>query len=74
MTRGDWNVNQHAGSFRTTHTGSLPGPPALSDLEDAGQVKAAVEQLVRRQPTVGVDIVNDGEASKLPTARSSSRA
>ncbi len=42
-------MNQHADSFRTTHTGSLPRPPALSDLEAAGQVKAPVGQLVRRQ-------------------------
>jgi 5-methyltetrahydropteroyltriglutamate--homocysteine methyltransferase len=61
-------VNQHAVGFRTTHTGSLPRPPALTDLEDAGQVKAAVEQLVRRQLEVGIDIVNDGEASKLSYA------
>jgi 5-methyltetrahydropteroyltriglutamate--homocysteine methyltransferase len=61
-------VKQHAGGFRTTHTGSLPRPPSLTDLEDAGQVKAAVEQLVRRQLEAGIDIVNDGEASKLSYA------
>src|SRR5262249_52364944 len=58
------NVKQHAGSFRTTHTGSLPRPSELADIEDAGQLKAAVEQVVRRQIEVGIDIVNDGEASK----------
>jgi 5-methyltetrahydropteroyltriglutamate--homocysteine methyltransferase len=57
-------VNQHASSFKTTHTGSLPRPAELSDLGDAGQVKAAVEQLVRRQREAGIDIVNDGETSK----------
>ncbi len=58
-------MNQRATTdFRTTHTGSLPRPSALSDLDDAGQVKAAVEQLVRRQLEAGIDIVNDGEASK----------
>jgi 5-methyltetrahydropteroyltriglutamate--homocysteine methyltransferase len=61
-------VNEHADGFRTTHTGSLPRPPELIDLEDAGQVKAAVERLVRRQLEVGIDIVNDGEASKLSYA------
>jgi 5-methyltetrahydropteroyltriglutamate--homocysteine methyltransferase len=61
-------VNQRADGFRTTHTGSLPRPPALTDLQDAGQVKAAVEQLVRRQLEAGIDIVNDGEASKLSYA------
>jgi 5-methyltetrahydropteroyltriglutamate--homocysteine methyltransferase len=61
-------VNEHAKKFRTTHTGSLPRPPQLSDLEDAEQVKAAVDELVRRQLGVGIDIVNDGEASKLSYA------
>lgn len=42
-------MKQQADGFRTTHTGSLPRPPALTDLEDAGQVTAAVEQLVRQQ-------------------------
>ena len=58
------NVNQRATGFRTTHTGSLPRPPALTSLQDAGQVTAAVGDLVRRQLEAGIDIVNDGEASK----------
>ena len=61
-------MNQRADAFKTTHTGSLPRPPALSDLEDAGQVTAAVQDLVRRQLEAGIDIVNDGEASKLSYA------
>jgi len=52
----------------TTHTGSLPRPPGLADRADAGQVTAAVGQLVRRQLEAGVGIVNDGEASKLSYA------
>jgi 5-methyltetrahydropteroyltriglutamate--homocysteine methyltransferase len=61
-------VKQSAERIRTTHTGSLPRPAALTDLDDAGQVKSAVEQLVRRQLDTGIDIVNDGEASKLSYA------
>lgn len=61
-------MNQRAGGFKTTHAGSLPRPATLRDLDDAGQVKAAVEQLVRSQLEVGIDIVNDGEASKLSYA------
>jgi 5-methyltetrahydropteroyltriglutamate--homocysteine methyltransferase len=57
-------VKQQADSFRTTHTGSLPRPPALAALEDEEQVRAAVEELVRRQIEAGIDIINDGEASK----------
>jgi 5-methyltetrahydropteroyltriglutamate--homocysteine methyltransferase len=48
----------------TTHTGSLPRPPSLVDRHDPAAVKAAVEETVRRQRKAGVDIVNDGEASK----------
>ena len=47
----------------TTHTGSLPRPAGL-DRSDAGQVRAAVVETVRRQADAGVDIVNDGEVSK----------
>lgn len=34
-------MKQHAAGFRTTHTGSLSRPLALSDLKDAGQANAA---------------------------------
>jgi 5-methyltetrahydropteroyltriglutamate--homocysteine methyltransferase len=61
-------VKQPANGFRTTHTGSLPRPAELRDIEDTGQVKAAVEELVRRQLEAGIDVVNDGEASKLSYA------
>jgi 5-methyltetrahydropteroyltriglutamate--homocysteine methyltransferase len=47
-----------------THTGSLPRPPGLTDLDDQAAVRAAVEETVRRQRAAGIDIVNDGEASK----------
>ena len=61
----------------TTHTGSLPRPPALTealqhrdrgDKEDAGldtQVRDAVTDVVQRQAQAGVSVVNDGEASKI---------
>ena len=48
----------------TTHTGSLPRPASLTDLTDPAQVRSAVEETVRRQRDAGIDIVNDGEASK----------
>jgi 5-methyltetrahydropteroyltriglutamate--homocysteine methyltransferase len=61
----------------TTHVGSLPRPPELRDIlvkkdqgepYDAGElarlVRQAVVDIVRRQASVRVDIVNDGEMSK----------
>ena len=61
----------------TTHVGSLPRPPELKQLlvrKDQGEtydkneldrlVRQAVIDIVRRQASVGVDIVNDGEMSK----------
>jgi 5-methyltetrahydropteroyltriglutamate--homocysteine methyltransferase len=61
----------------TTHTGSLPRPPALLEalqrrdrgegdgaaLED--QVRDAVRDVVGHQARAGVGVVNDGEASKI---------
>jgi 5-methyltetrahydropteroyltriglutamate--homocysteine methyltransferase len=58
----------------TTHTGSLPRPARLREVlaaetpPDAGtlaaRVKEAVAELVRLQADAGVDVLNDGEASK----------
>jgi 5-methyltetrahydropteroyltriglutamate--homocysteine methyltransferase len=48
----------------TTHTGSLPRPGTLTDRFDDGEVRAAVEDTVRRQRAAGIDIVNDGEVGK----------
>ena len=63
----------------TTHTGSLPRPDDLAQMvlaRDDGQdvegleprVRSAVEEVVRRQRDVGVDVVNDGEQSKISYA------
>lgn len=61
----------------TTHTGSLPRPPALTETlqrRDHGEadgaalaqeVTDAVADIVRRQAQAGVTVVNDGEASKI---------
>src|SRR5438477_2665191 len=62
----------------TTHTGSLPRPDDLVDLlyareneqpldEDAlsQRVRAAVEECVQQQLAVGIDVVDDGEMSKV---------
>ena len=62
----------------TTHVGSLPRPQALVDallMKDRGEVEdwaaydriiaEAVDDVVRRQVEVGIDIPSDGEASKV---------
>lgn len=61
----------------TTHTGSLIRPPALADLDvtshcpaadstepSAVKLRTAVDEVVRRQVELGIDIVNDGEFGK----------
>jgi 5-methyltetrahydropteroyltriglutamate--homocysteine methyltransferase len=62
----------------TTHTGSLPRPENLSQLmiakeqgkaidvqELADNVHAAVFEVVKHQVDVGIDIISDGEMSKI---------
>ena len=62
----------------TTHVGSLPRNPALTDLllrQDAGEpvdpaafqctVAVAVDEVVRRQLEAGIDIGNDGEQPRV---------
>ena len=69
----------------TTHVGSLPRPQALVDLlvkKDQGQPydhaefdrnsRQAVADIVAHQVAIGIDVVSDGEASKIgyrPTSR-----
>jgi 5-methyltetrahydropteroyltriglutamate--homocysteine methyltransferase len=65
--------------IRTTHTGSLPRPSDLTEMltrRDHGEtveglserITEAVHELVDRQIAAGLDIVNDGEASKISYA------
>jgi len=64
----------------TTHVGSLPRPRQLAEAmvaRDRGQlgaaplealpqqVRDAVEEIVKQQVAAGIDVVNDGEASKI---------
>jgi 5-methyltetrahydropteroyltriglutamate--homocysteine methyltransferase len=62
----------------TTHTGSLPRPVDLQHLleaQDRGEqidcvafearVREAVKEVVQRQASCGIDVVNDGEMSKI---------
>ena len=71
-------MSQSHGHILTTHTGSLARPEVLRTAlldRDAGKptdpaafeelVKAAVSEVVQRQVEIGLDIINDGEQSKL---------
>ena len=62
----------------TTHTGSLPRPPdlvAVLNAKELGEnfdraalqarVRRAIDEIVRQQADVGIDIVDDGEHSKV---------
>jgi 5-methyltetrahydropteroyltriglutamate--homocysteine methyltransferase len=58
----------------TTHTGSLIRPAALSApagcvtqpaAESAAELRQAVDDIVRRQVEIGLDVVNDGEFGKV---------
>jgi 5-methyltetrahydropteroyltriglutamate--homocysteine methyltransferase len=65
----------------TTHTGSLPRPPALAEqmlrldrreaVEDGelrASIASATAEVVKRQVDIGLDIVSDGEFSKVSYA------
>lgn len=65
----------------TTHVGSLPRSQAVTDVlfgrekgdprdleADAATISAAVLEVVRQQVQVGVDVVSDGEMSKISYA------
>jgi 5-methyltetrahydropteroyltriglutamate--homocysteine methyltransferase len=65
----------------TTHTGSLPRPQPLLDLlfaQDRGEpfdegafeeaISGAVESVIAKQIEAGIDVVSDGEASKISYA------
>jgi 5-methyltetrahydropteroyltriglutamate--homocysteine methyltransferase len=66
------------GRVLTTHVGSLPRPPAVVELlqsqdaggaiEGAAPIRDAVAEIVARQAEVGIDIVSDGEMSKISYA------
>jgi 5-methyltetrahydropteroyltriglutamate--homocysteine methyltransferase len=68
-------------NIRTTHTGSLPRPPEMlvalrardnRELEDQASFDAtardAVAGTVNKQKEIGIDILNDGEMSKITYA------
>jgi 5-methyltetrahydropteroyltriglutamate--homocysteine methyltransferase len=65
-------------NIQTTHTGSLPRPPELAELivkfdhgepVDTAELQRVVEhatrEVVRKQVETGIDIVSDGEFSKV---------
>ena len=74
-------MSASAGRILTTHVGSLPRSQAVTDVlfarereetrdvaRDDAVIAAAVAEVVRRQVEVGIDIVSDGEMSKISYA------
>ena len=71
-------MKQSVDRMLTTHTGSLPRPPAMlgllveeqqarrSDRADLdSSVRAAVQDVVNRQAATGLDVINDGEQGRV---------
>jgi 5-methyltetrahydropteroyltriglutamate--homocysteine methyltransferase len=74
-------MSASAGRILTTHVGSLPRSQAVTDVlfarereetrdvaSDDAVITDAVAEVVRRQVEVGIDIVSDGEMSKISYA------
>jgi len=74
-------MSASAGRILTTHVGSLPRSQAVTDVlfarerDEARDVEAddevlrtAVAEVVRRQVGIGIDVVSDGETSKISYA------
>lgn len=71
-------MKRSSGRILTTHTGSLPRPDNLMQMmiareqgqpvdasELAGTIRNAVVDAVKRQEAAGIDIISDGEMSKI---------
>ncbi|HET7756989.1 MAG TPA: cobalamin-independent methionine synthase II family protein [Steroidobacteraceae bacterium] len=55
----------------TTHVGSLPRSEAVTEVlfaRERGEARDAVRDVVRRQVDLGIDLVSDGETSKISYA------
>jgi 5-methyltetrahydropteroyltriglutamate--homocysteine methyltransferase len=74
-------MSASAGRILTTHVGSLPRSQAVTDVlfarereeardvaQDEAVIREGVAEVVRRQVEVGIDIVSDGEMSKISYA------
>jgi 5-methyltetrahydropteroyltriglutamate--homocysteine methyltransferase len=66
-------VKRSTDRILTTHVGSLPRPPELRELEQAGRadsdeyrakLRTGVQAIVNKQIEVGLDAINDGEIYK----------
>ena len=74
---GVTDMKRSSDRILVTHSGSLPRPDDLLEMyaeqdapsELADRLPQAVEQVVRQQVELGIDIVNDGEYSKPTGAR-----
>ncbi|HLG72525.1 MAG TPA: cobalamin-independent methionine synthase II family protein [Chloroflexota bacterium] len=65
-------MNRSTDHILVSHAGNLPRPESLAkSLQSGGrdefvrQLPAAVAEVVKRQAAIGIDVVNDGELSKV---------
>ncbi|HEX2790977.1 MAG TPA: hypothetical protein VHN17_11150, partial [Steroidobacteraceae bacterium] len=81
LTRGEEPMHLSIDRILTTHVGSLPRSQAVTDILFARErgdcadataaddvISNAVAEVVRRQVSIGVDVVSDGEMSKISYA------
>jgi 5-methyltetrahydropteroyltriglutamate--homocysteine methyltransferase len=78
MASGEHAMKRSIDRIRTTHTGSMPRPKEIFDIMQARAAGSRVDskafeaaltvnvaEIVRKQVQAGIDVVNDGECSKV---------
>jgi 5-methyltetrahydropteroyltriglutamate--homocysteine methyltransferase len=62
--QGNTALRRSTDRILTTHVGSLPDPEGFGRHRDGDAVRRRVEDIVRQQREIGIDIINEGEWTK----------